>query len=386
MGVDGPLGTLHVDLEPGWRGGQRQVLLLCRGLVERGGPVLLAARRGGELAARARKAGVPVEELAVRGPWDLAAARRLARLVRRVRPAVVGLHSSHSHGLGVLARSMLRPPRPLFVVTRRVDFPVSRGLPGWWKYRRGVDGFIAISRAVAAELEAGGVPAGRIRLVYSGVEPPVVPAGAREQVAAELGLAAHRLLVGNVAGLVGHKDQATLLRALRLAVEEEPRLVLLLVGEGELREELERLAAELGLDRERVRFLGFRTDVGRILGALDLFVMSSSREGLGTAVVDAMMAGVPVVATAAGGLPEMVEDGVTGRLVPPGDPEALAAAILHALRHPEETARMAAAAGETARRRFSAAAMVEGTVAAYRRFLASAPAAPPDGMGRSSVA
>ncbi len=372
MSTEELLPTLHVDVEPGWRGGQRQVLLLCRGLAARGHPVVLAARRGGELAARAREAGIRVEELAVRGPWDLAAAWRLARLVRETGPAVVGMHSSHSHGLGVLARSLLRRPRPLFVVTRRVDFPVSRGLSGWWKYRRGVDGFIAISRAVAAELEAGGVEPGRIRLVHSGVEPPVVPPGAREELLAELGLGGDRLLVGNVAGLVGHKDQATLLRAFRLAAEDEPRLVLLLVGEGELRGELEALARELGLGSDRVRFLGFRNDVGRILGALDLFVMSSSQEGLGTSVVDAMMAGVPVVATRAGGLPEIVVDGRTGRLVPPADPEGMARAILEAVANRGETARMAAEARRRARERFSADAMVEATVRAYRDMLDTA--------------
>jgi glycosyltransferase involved in cell wall biosynthesis len=163
-----------------------------------------------------------------------------------------------------------------------------------------------------------------------------------------------------------------LLRAFRLAAEDEPRLVLLLVGEGELRGELEALARELGLGSDRVRFLGFRNDVGRILGALDLFVMSSSQEGLGTSVADAMMAGVPVAATRAGGLPEIVVDGRTGRLVPPADPEGMARAILEAVANRGETARVAAEAQRRARERFSADAMVEATLRAYRDMLDAA--------------
>ncbi len=371
MGAERPLSTLHVDVEPGWRGGQRQVLLLCGGLLRRGHPVTLVVRQGGELAARARREGLSVEEISFRGQWDLVAARKLANLVRGHVPEVVGMHSSHSHALGALARLMVGDRRPPFIVTRRVDFPIGRGLIRGWKYRHGVDGFIAISEAVRRELEAGGVPGERIRLVHSGVEPMEVPANARRDLHRELDLPEGSLVVGNVAGLVGHKDQATLLRAVRLAWQQEPRLVALLVGEGELRADLERLSGELGLDRGTVRFLGFRSDVPRILGGLDLFVMSSSQEGLGTSIVDAMMAGVPVVATAAGGIGELVEDGVTGRLAPPRDPERLAAAMLEALRASDATDRMRAAARERSLTRFSAEAMVTGTLTAYRELLSS---------------
>jgi len=120
-----PFPTIQVDVEPGWRGGQRQVLLLGRGLARRGHPVTLVARRGGELAGRARSDGLEVVEVAGRGEADLAGARVLARLVRDRRPAVVALHSSRSHGLGALARLLLRRNRPAFVVTRRVDFAPS---------------------------------------------------------------------------------------------------------------------------------------------------------------------------------------------------------------------------------------------------------------------
>ncbi len=364
MGMTEPLSTVHVDLEAGWRGGQRQVFLLCTGLLRRGHPVALVAREGSELAGRAADAGVEVVETPVSGGLDLRAVRVLLDTVRRRRPAVVGLHSSRSHNVGMAVRLVLGKGRPLFVVTRRVDFPPGRDLPNRVKYRRGADGYIAISRAVERELLGAGIPPERIRIVHSGVEPPVVPPESRRELREELDIPPGAPLLGVVAALTDHKGHRYLLEAMPRVLEALPETVLLLAGDGELREELEAQAAELGL-APAVRFLGYRNDVPRILGALDLFVMPSKLEGLGTSVVDAMLAGVPVVATRAGGLPELIEDGVTGLLAEPRSPESLAARILEAMGNIGLRKRLRARALQVAQERFSADAMVEGTLKAY---------------------
>ncbi len=363
------LATVHVDLEPGWRGGQRQVFLLCTGLAERGHPVTLVARRDGELAKSAAAAGIDVVETGA-GAFPVAAVRALLRTIARRRPAVVGLHSSRSHTVGTLARLLSGPGRPLFVVTRRVDFPPSRGFFGRFKYVRGADAYLAISRAVRQALVAAGVPAGRIRLVHSGVEPPVVPPGAREAVRRELGIGTGAPVLGVVAALVDHKGHRYLLEAMPAVLDAFPETVLLVAGAGALREELESQARALGLAGGAVRFLGHRSDIPRLLGALDLFVMPSKLEGLGTAIVDAVLAGVPVVATRAGGIPELIEDGETGLLADVRSPESLARRIVQALADPDLRARLADRARRVARTRFTADAMVEATLAAYRDLLA----------------
>ena len=136
--------------------------------------------------------------------------------------------------------------------------------------------------------------------------------------------------MGNVAALTGHKDHATLVEAMALLRPRAPEARLVIAGEGELRSDLEALVRERGLE-DRVIFAGFRRDLDRLLPAFSVFCLSSHLEGLGTSVLDAMAFGLPVVATAAGGIPEAVQDGVTGRVVPPRDPGALAGALAEVL-------------------------------------------------------
>ena len=174
----------------------------------------------------------------------------------------------------------------------------------------------------------------------------VAPAdGARERVRAELGLEPDQVLAVTVANLRKNKDYPNLLAAALRATEAELRLRFAAVGQGPLEEELTALHAELRLG-ERLRFLGFRRDIHDILAAADLFVLGSAHEGLPVAMMEAFAAGLPVVATAVGGLPDAVTEGVHGRLVPPHDSAALADAVVGLARDPELRARMAAAVRE----------------------------------------
>jgi glycosyltransferase involved in cell wall biosynthesis len=164
-----------------------------------------------------------------------------------------------------------------------------------------------------------------------------------------------RPLVGNVARLAPQKDHRTLVAAAALL----PDVDFAIAGEGELRSELERSAGE------NVRFLGARADIPDVLASLDVFAFPSLFEGLCLAVIEAQAAGVPVVATAVGGIKETVVEGETGLLVPTRDPEALASAIRRLLEHPDEAARLAAEARRRALERYSEERMVSGTLALY---------------------
>ncbi len=362
------LHTVHVDLEPGWRGGQRQVLLLCTGLAQRGHPVVLVARQGGTLARRAADARINVIETPVRGGLNLQAVRTLTNIIQQQRPDVVGMHSSRSHNVGMMARLFRGKNRPLFVVTRRVDFTPGQDPLNRLKYRRGADGYIAISRAVEQQLLTTGVSMEKIRLVHSGINAPATSPDAHRQLREELDIPREALLLGVVAALTDHKGHRYLLDAMPEVLEAFPGAVLLLAGAGELRDELKEQTRQLGIGGA-VRFLGHRNDVHRIFGALDLFIMPSKLEGLGTSVVDAMLTGTPVVATRAGGLPELISHGSTGLLVEPCSPESLVDAIIGALGDPELRTSLAKRARMVALERFTAEAMVEGTLGAYEEFL-----------------
>jgi len=173
-------------------------------------------------------------------------------------------------------------------------------------------------------------------------------------------------VVGNIAALVAHKGQRHLVDAAPAIVRARPDAQILIFGEGELRPVLQRQIKHLGLDHH-VKLVGFQPDILSLLGGLDVFVMSSLTEGLGTSILDAMAASRAVVATTAGGIPEIVVEGETGLLVRPGHAAPLAEAIISLLGAPERRQAMGAAGLARVREHFTVERMVDLTLALYER-------------------
>lgn len=361
------LRLLQVNPTPGWRGGEAQTLFLCRGLVERGHEVLLAAAPGEELLRRARTEGIAVRGVAIRGDGDLIGVARLAGVTRAFRPDLVHLHTSRAHAAG-WALSFLFPA-PGIVVSRRVDFEPARDPFTRLKYTTRVHRFIAVSDRVAQVLREAGVDPRRIRRVYSGVPARARPDPARlEALRGEIGLPERAPVIGTVGALASHKDPLTLVRAFaRLPRSGADPARLLFVGDGELRGAVLAESVSLGV-APRVVVTGFRENPHEWLALLDLFVAPSRLEGLNTSILDAMSLGLPIVATRAGGIPEIVEDGKSGVLVPPGDAAALSAAIAGLLEDPARALSLARAA-RTRSESFRETRMVEETEAVYRELL-----------------
>ncbi|MGE5246448.1 MAG: glycosyltransferase [Betaproteobacteria bacterium] len=359
--------SLHVDTARTWRGGQNQVLLTVNGLRAIGQRAALVAHPDGELRRRAAE-GLDLIPIAPRTEMDLAAAWRLSRVIRRLQPDVVHAHDPHGVAMAALALSLGGPrggPQPPLVASRRVDFHLKGNSFSRWKYRQ-VDCFIAASEAIRQMLVADGVPDARTAAVHEGIDIGHVDAAPPVNVHEAFWLPHHAPLVGNVAALVPHKGQRHLIDAARLVVAEIPDARFVILGEGELREHLERQVRDHRLEKH-VLLPGFRTDVLGCMKAFDLFVMSSVTEGLGTSLLDAMACGRAAVATRTGGIPEVVEDGVTGLLVPPRDHGAMAAAIVALLRDPARRDRMGAAGRARVARRFTVERMVDETAAVYAR-------------------
>jgi len=348
--------VLHVDSARGWRGGQNQVVLTAKGMARQGHDVLVAARTGGTLAGRARAAGLEVRELLFTGDFAPAAMLGLWRLVRAFRPHVVHAHDPHA----TAAALAVPAPTPL-VASRRVDFPF-RGRWSRRKYGRCAR-VIAVSRAVADVLRADGLGSDRVRVVYEGVPDRTARTDGTDALHM-LGIAAGTPVVGNVAALTAHKDHATLLEAAARVRTEIPEARFVIAGRGELESALRERARRLGLS-DTVVFAGFRDDIDLLFPAMDVFCLSSRMEGLGTSLLDAMCHGRAVVATAAGGIAEAVQDGVTGRLVPPGDPGALARALLEMLRDRGRREAMGAAGRRRFLETFTDERMVAGTLGVY---------------------
>lgn len=364
--------SAHINTEPTWRGGEQQTLYLLEGLRRRGYPVVLFASPGSPLHERAVAEGFEAYPLKIRSEADAAAVVRLTRALRRLRPAVLHMHTSHAHAIGVCA-AVLAGNGMRRVVSRRVNFSIYRhsffGL-NWIKYCYGVDRYLTVSASVRDVLVKDGVDPGRIRVVHSGVDPERFR-GARQDLRAELlrelGLPEDLALVGCIGALVPFKGFGFFLEA-AAAVARRRDCAFVIVGEGELYAELNRRARELGV-AHRFRLLGFRSDIGEILNALDVFVFPSLEEGLGTSLLDALLLRRPTVATRVGGIPEVVRHEANGLLVEPGDAGALAAAIERLLGDPEEARRLGVEGSRTVEERFGVDAMVEKTLECYRELL-----------------
>ena len=361
--------VLHVNNEGTWRGGERQALLTVQEQRRQGVDSHLACRRGSPLEETALAEGVPIISLPAAAPVGVLALRRVAPSFD-----VLHCHTGRAHSLVALAT--IRGQKPL-VVSRRVDFAPRRSWFNCWKYRR-ADKVVCVSKWVAKIMRDWGLPPEQMSVIYE-----AVPSNAFLSRAASLqllrektGVAAGQKIIGNIAALVGHKDHATLLRAAQVVALRRGDVAFVIVGEGERKENLLRLRNELGL-AGTVHFTGFIPQAQRLLLGFDLFAMSSRMEGLGTIVLDAGMAGVPVAATAGGGLPEAVLHDQTGLIVPVGDGAALAEALLRLLDDTALAGRLARAARQRTETEFSVANMARCHVEIYKALPVVNTCAPP---------
>jgi len=352
-------------------GSQGQVVQLLRGLDRRRwAPELAFFRDDSSLADAVRRDGVPVHFVPKRRRVDLPFLFAYARLLRERGFALVHAFSLTAELATVLARPLARR-RPVLVASER-SFALDRPAWFWWLKRLA----LARSAAVIANSRSGAaatarrtrMPAAMFEVVANGVDlPAAMPAAEREALRRDLGVPADRTLALFVGRLVPVKNLPCLLRALAsLPADARPRLAL--AGDGPERERIARLAPELGLG-DGVRLLGERGDAVRLMQSADLLVLPSHFEGLSNALLEAMAAGCPVVASAVGGTPELVDDERTGLLFPAGDAGALAAAIAR-LADPALRARLARAGHEHAVRHHSREALAAAVSAVYERCIA----------------
>ncbi len=313
------LKILHIDPERNWGGGEAQVLGLLSYLAERGHGNHLLTHPRGRLFQQSQTLHVKAMPLVVRNDLDVRPVPRLRRLIRRENYDIVHLHTKRAHALSLwLSRSA---PRPKYVVTRRMDYPESKGWYTRWLYNRKVDGVIAISRKILELLVEAGVKRERIRLIQSGTDPRPFDSAARAWERDP-----ERIVVGVAAVLEERKGHRFLLEAAGRLKSRGYRIYYRIAGEGSLRKTLEQTASQLGL-KEDVELLGFVSDMPGFLTDVDIVVLPSLFEGLGVSVLEAMAAGKAVIASRVGGLPELIVEGTTGFLVEPGDVDGLAKAI-----------------------------------------------------------
>ncbi len=366
------VAQLVTELDPG--GAERVVHDVATGLDrERFTPLVISVRPAtGEVAKWLERERVPVRSLGSRSRLGLGDARRLVRVCREERVELIHAHLVRAIHLAAKAA----PHAGVRAVVATVHD--IQAMLGWWRLRAmrraapGLDAVACVSEAARADFVARvGVAPERCRVIPNGVDParfegPFDRSGARRS----LGVDEDAFLILSLGRLRPEKGHDTALRAAIEIAKGEPKARVRIVGDGPERGRLSQLASSLGLD-PRTTFAGHRDDVPAILAAADCLVAPSRFEGFGLAVAEAMAAGLPVVASDAGALPELIEDDVTGLVVPPDQPPELARAVLRVLRDRELTAGLAENARARVRERFSLDAMLRGYEAFYDEVLAA---------------
>ncbi|HEX6750539.1 MAG TPA: glycosyltransferase [Longimicrobium sp.] len=348
---------MHVVAHNGariWGGAERATALLLAGLQRRGHRVLLLCNEA-EVARRAAALGVPTEILALGGDAMIPHALRLARRLRRLRPDAFIIGTYKKLFLAALGARLARVPRIVARVGLETDTPRSAkyrlALPRW------VDAVVVNARRQrSAFADLPGFDVDRVVVIHNGVEPPVSRAP-RGSVRAALGIPNDAHVVGAMARLARQKRLDRLLRA----VSKLPGVHCVLAGDGEERGAIESLAAQLGI-ADRVHLLGHRDDTAEVLDALDVFVVSSDREGLSNAMLEALACGVPVVSTRVSGADDALEplaDGTAPGEIAGFSEDEIAAALRRLLADPELRRTMGDAGRRRAMERFSMDVMLE---------------------------
>jgi glycosyltransferase involved in cell wall biosynthesis len=356
--------VLHVELGRHLYGGARQVAYLLDGIEAFGGQHTLVCAQDSEIGSAVRSKSVRVERLPFRGDADLLFHRQLRRTIRAVDPDIVHVHSRRGDMLSLMAA---RAENRLRVHSRRVDNP-----PGWLDLRFKFPichRIITISEGIRTVLKNAGVPSSQLRCVLSAVDTERYrPSSSSQPIRDSLGIQPGTKVVAVVAQLIQRKGHHVLLDALPTVLQRQPDVRVLVFGKGPLEAPLKARVTAMGLNPV-VRFEGFRTDMDKILPAMDAVVHPALMEGLGVSLLEAAASGVPIIASRAGGMPEIVVDGVNGMLVEPGDRDGLATAMMRLLGDNELRRVLGSAARARVLAVFSIQSMLAGNFGVYRELL-----------------
>jgi len=351
-------------------GAERQLVCLCRSIDrERFDVRVLYYETAGPLLGELNDLRIPVIRLDRRSLGGFGLLRALRRRIADLRPDVLDCRLPSGYRFGRLAA--IGRAVPVVVAEERTVLRTTG--PRHWAdvfCNRWTDAWVGNSASIAEHIVRDlGMPPDRVHVIYNGIDVERFRSATVAPDLADLGRTGRRLVL-NLGNLSPAKNQKLFLRVADRLRRADPNLAFALCGEGPLRDELEADARRLGLDGV-CRFLGFRRDIAPVLAAASVMIQASDWEGLPNAVMEAMAAGLPVVATDAGGTREVVEDGVDGYVVPVGDEDALVARASAILSDPALGRRLGDAAAGTIRRRFSARAMADQYEQLFLRLLAA---------------
>lgn len=368
MTTAAPINVLHISTPKTWRGGEQQIAYLLGSLPENEVHNIVLAPENSVLSHYCQKQGVQHLSLPTKFPAKLLNPFRLKRLCQAHDIHLIHLHDAHAHSLAIYSVVFARLALP-FILSRRVDFPIQ---PNWFsrfKYNHHrIQAIICVSEVIQDILTSQVQHPQKLEVVHSGID---LDRFSGIQLQGKLRQAwqvpEDRWLIGNTSAIADHKDYFTFVDTAEYLLNQKLKAHFFIIGSGPEKAQIQQYITEKGL-RDHIHLTGFREDLPSLLPELDCYLMSSKTEGLGTSILDAFAAGVPVVATQAGGIPEMVIHEETGLLAPIGNPEALGKAVLRLLENAEIRNQIIKGAAHKVED-FSKEKMAERTLGVYQRGL-----------------
>lgn len=320
------LKILQLSSEKSWRGGEQQIAYLILYLKSQNVDVVVCARKDSSFSQWCGENEILCYDLSFRNGVDIKTVLRIKQIAEKEKVDIVNAHSGKSHSLAYLA-CKFGLDKPL-VVHRRVDFPLkTKGFSLAKFNHKNVKAIICVSNAIASLVKRVVQNPERVKTVYSGIDPQRFnhdsPTG---YIHDEFDIDRNKMLIANISAIAPHKNYKVFLRTAKEVSATRKDCHFLIVGDGPLKSETQKFAKTLNLN-DRVTFTGFRKDIPVLFRELTLFLITSDTEGLGTTVIDALYNGIPVVATRAGGIPELIINEKQGYLCDIDDYNCLAEKI-----------------------------------------------------------
>ena len=315
--------VLHLSSEKSWRGGEQQISYLMDELKNTHHiDTLAAARTDSEFATRMKLKNHRVIELPFKSELDLYTAYKVCQLVKQEKIDIIHMHSGHSHSIGVLSKVLGHNAK--LVLSKRTDYPVKDNMPSRWKFNHpGIKKILCVSGKIKEVLKPDIKEYDKVEVVYSGIDLEKFKIENPTDIRSILNLPDHAKIVVNTSAISEQKDIGTFIEVAKMVTAKHKDTYFVLCGDGPQREEMERKVQDLKV--ENLIFMGFRKDLPSFLSTCDIFLISSQDEGLGTSILDAFANRLPVVATRAGGIPEIVRHEDTGLTSEVKDVASLAA-------------------------------------------------------------
>jgi len=316
---------LHISTPKSWRGGEQQLSYLHEELNTKDINQYILCRKGSEIAIRGKKKGWNIIECKKRTAIDPVFAKKVKSICDLRNIDIIHTHDSHAHSFAVLSAILYGNKTPI-VVSRRVDFAIKQTLFSKLKYNhKNVKRILCVSNAIKTLTLPDIKNKNIVKTVHSGINTDRFPFQKRDsnKLRAEFNISNSVKIIGNIAAISPHKDYFTFVNTVKKLVSMRVNAKFIIIGTGPLEEEIKEYTSKQKME-EHIIFTGFRADIPEILPELDIFLITSETEGLGTSVIDAFACKVPVVGTQAGGIPELVKHEKSGLLAPVKDAEELA--------------------------------------------------------------